>query len=207
MDPLRVFRVSGYELHHLHVLREPGWKTLLKDGRSCSWSLLVANPPKRNVWRVLVSYFLLPVPIDRNSKLLRASSRPGLTAEPRARVDVFDSKLGWILWVVDIRPLVECSLLVRLSLGSQDEPGLLDDAIALFEVLPFREVRPLSRSACWRVQRTVLYKCRHYQNFSSLLLVRGVHSGHRIYFGLGVLGRFKIGFCNHIGFCKTVNPF
>ena len=159
MDPLSVFRVSGYELHHLHVLRKPMWKTLLREGRSCSWSLLVANPPKRKVQRVLVSYFLLPVPIDRNSKLLRASSRPGLTAALRATVEVFDSKLGWILWVVDIRPLVECSLLVRLSLGSPDEPGLLDDAIALFEVLPFREVRPLSRSACWGVQRTVLYKC------------------------------------------------
>lgn len=44
-------------------------------------------------------YFLFPGPIDRNSKLRRASSRPGLEAEdePRARVDGLGSNPGRIL--------------------------------------------------------------------------------------------------------------
>lgn len=93
-----------------------------------------------------IIYFLLPVPIDRKSKLRRVASRPDLEPEPRARADVFDSNPGWILWVVDRRPLVDIRRLDRLSLGSPDELGLLVDTTALFEVLPFRELRPLSES-------------------------------------------------------------
>ena len=36
---------------------------------------------------------------------------------------------------------------------------------------------------------------------------RGVHSGHRVDFGSGVSGRFKIEFCVHISFYIIVTPF
>lgn len=36
---------------------------------------------------------------------------------------------------------------------------------------------------------------------------KGVHSGHWVDFGSGVSGRFKIGFCVHIGFYIIIDPF
>ena len=50
--------------------------------------------------------------------------------------------------MVDSRPLLDTSLLERLSVGSPEELGLLLDTAALFDELPFREVRPLSESGC-----------------------------------------------------------
>lgn len=47
-----------------------------------------------------------------------------------------------------MRPLPEPSRFDRLSLGSPEELGLLLDTTALFEVLPVREMRPLSESPC-----------------------------------------------------------
>lgn len=97
-----------------------------------------------------LSYFFFPDPIVSSSKLRRESSRPPLAAGARVNDDDFNSKPGWILWVVDRRPLPETSRLERLSVGSPEELGRLLDTIALFEVLPFREeLRGLSDSACW----------------------------------------------------------
>ena len=95
-----------------------------------------------------VLYFLFPVPIVSSSKLRRGSSRPALVAVALVKDDDLDSKPGWILWVVDRRPLPEPNRLVRFSPASPDELGRLLDTTTLFEVLPFREVRPRSESAC-----------------------------------------------------------
>ena len=50
---------------------------------------------------------------------------------------------------MESRPLDDSSRLGRPSLGSRspEELGLLVEATALFEVLPFLEPRPLSESA------------------------------------------------------------
>ena len=96
-----------------------------------------------------ILYFLFPVPIDRSSKLLSVSSRPPLVAAVRVKVVVLDSNPGWILWVVDRRPLLDISRLDRFSLGSPEELGRLLDTTGLFELLPLREeLRPLSESGC-----------------------------------------------------------
>jgi len=103
------------------------------------------------------AYFLFPLPIDRSSKLLSVSSRPPLVARARVKEDDFDSSPGWILWVVDRRPLLEASRLDRFSLGSPEELGRLLEITALFEVLPFREDdRGLSESGCCK--REGIYK-------------------------------------------------
>lgn len=56
--------------------------------------------------------------------------------------------------MVDTRPLLATSLLERLSVmvGSPEELGLLLEMAALFEELPFLEVRPLSESGCCNIQ-------------------------------------------------------
>lgn len=56
--------------------------------------------------------------------------------------------------MVDTRPLLDTSLLDRLSVmvGSPEELGLLLEMAALFEELPFLKVRPLSESACCNIQ-------------------------------------------------------
>lgn len=69
-------------------------------------------------------------------------------AAVRVNDDDLDSNPGWILWEEDMRLLLDTSRLDRPSLGSPEELGLLLEMRALFEVLPFREVRPLSESAC-----------------------------------------------------------
>ena len=102
------------------------------------------------------AYFLFPLPIDRSSKLLRVSSRPPLAAGARVKEDDFDSNPGWILWVVDRRPLPEASRLDRFSLGSPEELGRLLDITALFEVLPFREDDwGLSESGCCKREKGI----------------------------------------------------
>lgn len=60
--------------------------------------------------------------------------------------------------MVDTRPLLDTSLLERLSVmvGSPEELGLLLEMAALFEELPFLEVRPLSESACCNIQEDLL---------------------------------------------------
>lgn len=96
------------------------------------------------------THFLLPVPIDRSSKLLSVSSRLPRVPAVAARVkDDLDSKPGWTLCVEDKRLLLETSRLDRPSLGSPEELGLLLDIIGLFEELPLRvELRALSESGC-----------------------------------------------------------
>ncbi|KAL7610504.1 hypothetical protein Lser_V15G13865 [Lactuca serriola] len=98
----------------------------------------------------LSSYFLFP--IVNNSKLLKASSRPLLDdGTARVKDDDLDSNPGceWSRWAVDIRPLPEPNRFNRLSpLGSPDELGLLPDTTARFDVLPVRDIRPLSESPC-----------------------------------------------------------
>lgn len=116
----------------------------MKNCKKRSWILTQA---------LLTLYFLFPVPIDRSSKLLSASSRPPLVAAVRVKDVVLDSNPGWILWVVDRRPLLETSRLDRFSLGSPEELGLLLDTTGLFEVLPLRELRPLSESGCCKEER------------------------------------------------------
>lgn len=69
-------------------------------------------------------------------------------AAVRVNDDDLDSNPGWILWEEDMRLLLDTSRLDRPSLGSPEELGLLLEMRALFEVLPFREVRPLSESGC-----------------------------------------------------------
>nr|GMD75883.1 hypothetical protein Iba_chr13bCG5000 [Ipomoea batatas] len=83
------------------------------------------------------AYFLLPVPIDRSSKLLSASSCPPLlVAALRVKDDALDSCPGCCtLWAEDKWPLLELSLRVRFSVGSV-ELGLLLDATAFLEELP-----------------------------------------------------------------------
>ena len=67
----------------------------------------------------------------------------------RVKEDDFDSNPGWILCVVDRRPLLETSRLERPSVGSPEELGLLLEMIALFELLPCREDdRTFSESGC-----------------------------------------------------------
>ena len=97
-------------------------------------------------------YFLFPVPIERSSKLRRASSRPPLVAAVvRLKVVVLDSNPGWSLWVVDRRPLLETNRLDLFSLGSPEELGRLLETTGLFEALPFRdELRALSESGFYR---------------------------------------------------------
>ena len=90
--------------------------------------------------------------IESSSKLLRGSSRVPFVAAVRVNDDDLDSNPGWILWEEDMRLLLDTSRLDRPSLGSPEELGLLLEMRALFEVLPFREVRPLSESACWKVK-------------------------------------------------------
>lgn len=116
----------------------------MKNCKKRSWDLTQA---------LLTLYFLFPVPIDRSSKLLSASSRPPLVAAVLVKDDVLDSNPGWNLWVVDRRPLLETSRLDRFSLGSPEELGLLLDTTGLFEVLPLRELRPLSESGCCKEGR------------------------------------------------------
>uniref|UniRef100_A0A2P2JVF0 Casein kinase I isoform delta-like protein n=1 Tax=Rhizophora mucronata TaxID=61149 RepID=A0A2P2JVF0_RHIMU len=77
--------------------------------------------------------------MDRSSKLLSVPSRPPLEAAARVKDDDLDSNPGWILWVVDRRPLLESNRLDRISPGFSDELGWLLDTPALFEVLPFRD--------------------------------------------------------------------
>lgn len=84
----------------------------------------------------------------RSSKLRRASSRPPLEATARVKDDDLDSKPGWILWVVDKRPLPEPRRFDLFSLGSPDELGRLLGMTTLLEALLVRETRPLSVSAC-----------------------------------------------------------
>lgn len=95
------------------------------------------------------AYFLLPVPIDRSSKLLSASSCPPLlVAALRVKDDALDSCPGCCtLWAEDKWPLLELSLRVRFSVGSV-ELGLLLDATAFLEELPVRDPRHFSASAC-----------------------------------------------------------
>lgn len=90
----------------------------------------------------MLFYFLFPVPMVRSSKLRRGSSRPAFVAAALVKEDDLDSKPGWTLWVVDGRPLPVPNQI------SPDELGRLLDTTALFEVLPFREVRPRSESTC-----------------------------------------------------------
>ena len=89
--------------------------------------------------------------IERSSKLLRASSRAVLEAATRSRLKadaVFDSypltaAAAWVLWKTDGRtppPLEATRLESRLSLCSPDELGLLPEATALLEALPYLEV-------------------------------------------------------------------
>lgn len=54
--------------------------------------------------------------------------------------------------MVDRRPVLDTNLLERLSVGSAEEVGLLLDMIALLEELPFLELRPLSESACCKIE-------------------------------------------------------
>jgi hypothetical protein len=93
-----------------------------------------------------ISYFLLPPPRDRSSRLRwRGSSREPLATAAREREVALDSPAaGLTLWVLDGRLplLLENSLLDRVyccSLGSADMVGLLLDAIALRDALPVRE--------------------------------------------------------------------
>lgn len=102
-------------------------------------------------------YFLFPM--VSSSKLRRASSRPLLVPTARVKDDDFDSNPGWTRWVVEIRPLPEPSRFNRLSPGSPEELGRLLDIIALFEVLPVREIRPLSESACWKKYKKKFQWC------------------------------------------------
>lgn len=69
-----------------------------------------------------------------------------------ADVRVYDdlaSNPGRILCVVEGRPLLDTIRLVRFSLCSTEELGLLLEMIAFLELLPYREeLRPLSGSGC-----------------------------------------------------------
>lgn len=90
--------------------------------------------------------------IERSSKLLRASSRAVLEAATLFRLKeeaVLDSypltpAAAWALWKTDGRPppppLEATRLELRLSPCSPDELGLLPEATALLEALPYLEV-------------------------------------------------------------------
>lgn len=94
-------------------------------------------------------YFL----IERKSKLRRGSSLEPLVTAFREYVGGLDSVPGWILWVVDTRPTLDTNRLDRPSVKSPEELGLLLlVTAALFEELPFREVRAFSESASCQTQ-------------------------------------------------------
>lgn len=61
-------------------------------------------------------------------------------------------RLSRILCVVEGRPLLETNRLFRLSPCSPEELGLLLEMTAFLEVLPYRELRPLSESGCWKMK-------------------------------------------------------
>lgn len=74
---------------------------------------------------------------------------PPVAAALREKEDCLESKGVRVLCVVECRPLLETSLLERLSLNSADELGLLFDIIAFLELFPYREeLLPLSESGC-----------------------------------------------------------
>lgn len=120
--------------------RDKAWRSPWIDG---IWSLHIL--PFLVCETIQIAYFL----IWRNSKLRRGSSRVPLETGAREKEGGLCSMPGWILWVVEARPVLEITLLLfRTSVESPDEFGLPLEIAALLDELQFLEVRPLSESGC-----------------------------------------------------------
>lgn len=138
--------------HEKTIILHPEWANIKEALVTAAIPYLISQ--KKDVSNdVTHGYFLFPVPIVRRSKLRRVSSRLPLVATARVKEDDLDSNPGCDLWVENSRPLPDPNRLVRFSLASPLELGLLLDSTALFDVLPVQDNRPLSESVCWRTKQ------------------------------------------------------
>lgn len=98
-------------------------------------------------------------------RVKRSKLRIWLSIRPREEVGrerllSLGSDSAWILWLDEKRaPLLETRRLILLSLGSPEVVGLLLDAIALFDALPWRDVEACTRSgsAWWLYNQPIAY--------------------------------------------------